>query len=130
MREFVDQQAEGLDVPQEDRDFIAKFYVCAIVGLTAQWIDSGMTIWDAQSGDVFYKGTSTKDLPVGVSVSYQLDGADISAEDLAGKSGKVTIRFDYTNNQYEMLDVDGKQTKIYVPFVMRKLPLCIVGPPS
>jgi len=42
MREFVDQQAEGLDVPQEDRDFIAKFYVCAIVGLTAQWIDSGM----------------------------------------------------------------------------------------
>jgi len=90
-----------------------------VKGNATYTLDSdNMTIWDAQSGDVFYKGTSTKDLPVGVSVSYQLDGADISAEDLAGKSGKVTIRFDYTNNQYEMLDVDGKQTKIYVPFVM------------
>lgn len=77
-----------------------------------------MTIWDTKSGDVFYKGTSTKDLPVSVAVSYQLDGQDISAEDLAGKSGKVTIRFDYTNTQYEMVDVNGTQTKIYVPFVV------------
>jgi putative membrane protein len=77
-----------------------------------------MTIWDTKSGDVFYKGTSTKDLPVNVAVSYQLDGQDISAEDLAGKSGKVTIRFDYTNTQYEMVDVNGTQTKIYVPFVV------------
>jgi probable dihydroxyacetone kinase regulator len=42
MRDFVSQQAEGLDVAQEDKDFIAKFYVCALVGLTGQWIDSGM----------------------------------------------------------------------------------------
>jgi probable dihydroxyacetone kinase regulator len=42
MGEFVDQQAEGLDVAQEDKDFVAKFYICALVGLTAQWIDRGM----------------------------------------------------------------------------------------
>jgi probable dihydroxyacetone kinase regulator len=42
MGEFVNQQADGLEVAQEDRDFIAKFYVCAIVGLVARWIDSGM----------------------------------------------------------------------------------------
>ena len=36
----------------------------------------------------------------------------------AGKSGEVTIRFDYTNHQYELLEIDGKQEKIYVPFAM------------
>ena len=90
-----------------------------VKGNASYTMDSdNMTIWDTKSGDVFYKGTSTKDLPVNVAVSYQLDGQDISAEDLAGKSGKVTIRFDYTNTQYEMVDVNGTQTKIYVPFVV------------
>jgi putative membrane protein len=90
-----------------------------VKGNATYTLDSdNMTIWDAQSGDVFYKGTSTKDLPVNVKVSYQLDGKDVTAEDLAGKSGKVTIRFDYTNTQYETATVDGKETKIYVPFVM------------
>ena len=38
--------------------------------------------------------------------------------ELAGKSGKVTIRYTYKNNQYEMRDINGKQEKIYVPFAM------------
>lgn len=65
-------------------------------------------------------GTNTisKALPVDLKVSYELDGKPVSAESLAGKSGKVTIRFDYTNNQYKNVSIDGKNTKIYVPFVM------------
>ena len=62
--------------------------------------------------------TISKALPVDLKVSYELDGKPVSAESLAGKSGKVTIRFDYTNNQYENVSIDGKNTKIYVPFVM------------
>lgn len=75
-------------------------------------------VWDAQGNDVYYQGSIDKDLPVSVSVSYTLDGQPISPEALAGKSGKVTIRFDYTNNQYEMVSIDGRQEKIYVPFAM------------
>lgn len=37
--------------------------------------------------------------PIDVGISYTLDGEEISAKDIAGKSGKVTIRFDYTNNE-------------------------------
>lgn len=75
-------------------------------------------VWDAQGKDIYYQGNIQKELPVALSVTYKLDGKPISPEDLAGKSGKVTIRFDYTNLQYEMVEIDGKQEKIYVPFAM------------
>ncbi|MEG0894856.1 MAG: hypothetical protein RSE93_04015, partial [Oscillospiraceae bacterium] len=80
--------------------------------------NDNVCVWDAKGNDIYYQGNIEKELPVDISVSYKLDGKSISPEELAGKSGQVTIRFDYKNNQYEMVDVDGKQEKIYVPFVM------------
>ena len=80
--------------------------------------ENNMTIWDAQGNDIYYQGNIEKELPVNLSVSYKLDGETVSAEELAGKSGKVTIRFDYRNHQYEMVEIDGKEEKIYVPFAM------------
>lgn len=77
-----------------------------------------MRIWDAQGNDIYYQGNIEKELPVTLSVSYKLDGKTISSEKLAGQSGKVTIRFDFTNNQYETVSIDGKEEKIYVPFAM------------
>lgn len=77
-----------------------------------------MVIWDAKGNDIYYQGTTEKELPVTMSVSYQLDGKPISVEELAGKSGQVTIRFDYETHSYEMVELDGKQEKMYVPFAM------------
>lgn len=37
-------------------------------------------------------------------------------EELAGKSGSVTIRFDYTNKAKTTVKINGKKTDIYVPF--------------
>ena len=78
----------------------------------------GEMIWNADGGDIYYQGSTEKALPVDLSVTYTLDGKPISANDLAGKSGRVTIRFDYQNKQYETVEIDGKQEKIYVPFAM------------
>lgn len=75
-------------------------------------------VWDARGNDIYYQGSIDAELPVSVAVSYTLDGQPIAPDELAGKSGKVTIRFDYTNNQYETVDINGKQEKIYVPFAM------------
>lgn len=36
-------------------------------------------------------------------------------DEIAGKSGKVTIRFDYKNNQKTTTTVDGKKYSVYVP---------------
>ncbi len=77
-----------------------------------------MLVWDARGNDIYYQGSIEKELPVTLSVSYKLDGNPITADDLVGKSGRVTIRFDYQNKQYETVEIDGRQEKIYVPFAM------------
>lgn len=75
-------------------------------------------VWDAAGNDIYYQGNIEKELPVMISVSYMLDGNSISASDLAGKSGKVTIRFDYKNNQTVNVKVGDKEEKMYVPFAV------------
>ena len=77
-----------------------------------------MTVWDAQGNDIYYQGNIQKELPVGLSVRYYLDGKSVSPEELKGKSGKVTIRFDYENRQYETVQINGVNQRIYVPFAM------------
>lgn len=77
-----------------------------------------MVVWDAGGNDIYYQGNTDKELPVGLTVSYMLDGKSISAGELAGKSGKVSIRFDYENRQYETVKINGSDEKIYVPFAM------------
>lgn len=74
--------------------------------------------WDTKGGDVYYQGKSTDALPVGVSFTYLLDGKKIAPEDLAGKSGKLTIQIQYTNNEKKTVDVGGTQQTMYVPFLM------------
>lgn len=74
--------------------------------------------WDANGNDIYYQGTSTKSLPVDMRITYQLDGKPISAQELAGKSGRVTMRFDYTNNETATVTIDGKKETVSVPFVM------------
>lgn len=77
-----------------------------------------MRVWNADGEDIYYQGTISKELPVDLKVSYKLDGKAVSADEIAGKSGKATIRFDYVNKQYREVTIDGKTEKIYVPFVM------------
>lgn len=57
-------------------------------------------------------------LPLSMEISYMLDGKEISAEELAGKSGHVVIRCTYIVNRYEMAEVQDGKEKIYVPFAV------------
>ena len=75
-------------------------------------------VWDAQGQDHYYQGSIEKALPVDMTVTYQMDGQTVTPGQIAGKSGHVTIRFDYENRQYEMVEIDGTEEKIYVPFAM------------
>lgn len=79
--------------------------------------DSTLT-WDAKKNDIYYQGTSDKELPVGMEISYKLDGKEVSAKDLAGKSGKFEMNIKYTNSSKKKVTVDGKETEIYTPFLM------------
>ena len=43
----------------------------------------GSIVWDSKGNDIYYQGNTDKNLPVGVSIRYELDGKAISAEELA-----------------------------------------------
>lgn len=80
--------------------------------------DASAMTWNAGGSDIYYQGTTDKQLPVDMKISYTLDGKDISAEDIAGKSGHVKIRFDYTNKETKKITVDGKEYNVAVPFMV------------
>ncbi len=89
-----------------------------VEGNSTMTVDGNAIAWNAADGDVYYKGNSQEQVPVAVHVTYLLDGNEISAKDLAGRSGRVTIRFDYENRKSETAVIDGKETTLYAPFVM------------
>lgn len=80
--------------------------------------DDDSLTWDAKKNDIYYQGKSDKELPVGMEITYKLDGKEVSAKDLAGKSGKFEMNIKYTNSSKKKVTVDGKETEIYTPFLM------------
>lgn len=84
-----------------------------------QFTQNGSDVsWSASGEDIYYKGASSKELPVTVKVTYYLDDKEISPDQLAGKSGKVRIRYDYTNNSKKTVKINNSNQTIYSPFVM------------
>lgn len=80
--------------------------------------ENGDMVWQAGGADIYYRGTTQKEVPIEVKISYWLDEEEISPEELAGKSGKVTIRMDYINKESKTVMVGGKEQEIKVPFAM------------
>lgn len=75
-------------------------------------------IWEAGSDDIYYQGTTSEELPIGMEISYKLDGKEIAPKDLYGKSGKLEIKIQYINNSYQTVKVNGKDKEIATPFLM------------
>lgn len=80
--------------------------------------DGNKFVWNANKSDIYYQGESSKELPIECNVKYELDGQEISANDIAGKSGKVKVTLQYTNKEERTVDINGKKVKMYVPFVV------------
>lgn len=71
-----------------------------------------------KDGTVPSEADLEKELPIGLDITYRLNGKTVTAGELAGKSGRVTVRFDYTNQQSRDVTIDGKKETIYVPFTV------------
>lgn len=71
---------------------------------------NGKLVWQGDKKDICYQGTTTKKIPVGMKVTYELDGKKVSADDLEGKSGHLKIHYEYQNTSAD----SGK----YTPFLM------------
>lgn len=80
--------------------------------------DGNNLIWKAEGKDIYYQGESQKDLPITCDITYELNGEKIEAANLAGKSGKVKITIEYLNKDSHMINIDGRNEKLYTPFVV------------
>ncbi len=80
--------------------------------------DGGSVQWDTSDKDIYYQGKSNKELPVGLTLTYTLDGKKMTAEEMLGKNGDLEIHVKYTNQAKQKANINGKQEEIYTPFVM------------
>ena len=74
------------------------------------------SIWISNDEDRTQIGKEA-DLPIGVEVRYSLNGKQVNPDALHGKSGHLKVEILFTNNRYEMKNINGKEEKIYVPFL-------------
>lgn len=74
--------------------------------------------WTGAGKDIYYQGQSSEKLPVELKITYKLDGKEIPAKEMLGKSGKAEIHVSYKNKSSQKKTIDGKETTIYTPFIM------------
>ncbi|MEG2607546.1 MAG: hypothetical protein RR964_02615 [Lachnospiraceae bacterium] len=66
--------------------------------------------WKGDKQDICYQGTTKQQLPVGVNITYLLNGEMKKPKELKGKSGHLQVHFEYENL--------NKQGEVYTPFLM------------
>lgn len=74
-------------------------------------LDGNKLTWKSSGKDIFYQGTTDKELPVSVKATYYLNGKKTSVKKMLGKEGSVKIVLSFTNNYYD------EKGKIYTPIV-------------
>ena len=79
--------------------------------------DGNTYTWNAKGNDVYYEGTATKQLPVSVKIRYELDGQEMSAKDIEGKSGHLKLTISFTNNYSEVKNINGKSIVVHPSYL-------------
>lgn len=79
--------------------------------------DGNTYTWNAKGNDVYYEGTATKQLPVSVKLRYELDGQEMSAKDMEGKSGHLKLMISFTNNYSEVKNINGKSIVVHPSYL-------------
>lgn len=82
----------------------------------------GLLLWENQGEDIHYKGDgSVETLPLKLDICYTLDGMLCTPQMLAGKSGHLVMRFDYTNLLTHTVEQEGKAKQMPVPLTVLTL---------
>lgn len=80
--------------------------------------DNNQITWNTSGNNLTYQGISNKELPISINITYKLDGNSITVDELLGKSGHVDITLKYTNNERNLVYVNGTNTYLYTPFIV------------
>lgn len=107
--------ADRSEIYVHDKTTLKDFTVTR--GYASSTQSNGDVTWQMASSDVYYEGTTDATLPVSISIRYYLDGAEISAEDLAGKSGEFRMDVTMTNNVSAQVNINGQQVTMNAPLM-------------
>lgn len=80
--------------------------------------NNGSITWQMASSDVYYEGSVKQELPVEINIRYFLDNKEMSAEEIAGKNGKIKMEISMKNKIKKEVEIDGKKITMYAPFVV------------
>lgn len=75
-------------------------------------------VWNADGKDIYYQGIGNTGAPVEMKIVYRLDGKEISASALAGKSGKLSITITYNNRFTAKVEGKNGAEEVTVPFAV------------
>lgn len=81
-------------------------------------IDGDRVQWHMPTTDIYYSGETDKKPPVELKISYYLDGKELSAQEIAGRSGEAEIRVEMKNTAAKTVKINGKSTKVYLPVLV------------
>lgn len=70
--------------------------------------------WNAKGKDIYYQGTTDKELPISTNITYKLNGETVNPKKIVNKSGDIEITYNFTNNEVNYYNGEI----IYTPFVL------------
>lgn len=109
------ENKEELDIINDMTDL---FHIENTNGEEEYTQEGNSLVWKADKKDIYYQGDSQKDLPIECKVKYELNGKEIKAEEILGKTGQVKITIQYNNKDEHIVMVNGKEQKMYTPFIV------------
>jgi len=80
--------------------------------------DGDKIVWNANGNSLSYQGETKQELPIKTTVTYKLDDQEVTADDLKGKTGKISITVNYENTDEHYVEINGKTEKMYTPFIV------------
>lgn len=71
-------------------------------------VNGNKVIWNSTNEDIYYQGSTNKELPLSMEVSYYFDGNKVNPEDILGKSGALEVRIKIINNEEKTQIIKGR----------------------
>lgn len=88
-----------------------------VKGEEAPTISGEELTWKVDGKDLYYEGESKRELPISVSLNYEIDGKKVEPKEALGQSGKFKITLAVKNNESRTAKINRENKTLYVPFV-------------
>ena len=80
------------DLPNEINDITSLSNIKSINSDDKYNLDGNKLTWKTSNKDIYYQGTTDKELPISLSIKYYLDNKEMNVNDMLSKKGHIYLR--------------------------------------